>query len=149
MRSGLYRILDANGNRAREGLRVAEELVRLGSPRPSLQARLQRLRHAVARLEERWQSQGALQTRDTRNDPGRCGRGANRDRREPVIQLCRANFRRTQEALRVLEELCKLTDPPAAPRCQRLRFQAYALEQATVSWLQSAASLRPRKQVRA
>ncbi|MGB2781151.1 MAG: thiamine phosphate synthase, partial [Phycisphaerae bacterium] len=44
-RQSVYRILDANANRAREALRVAEEAARFALERADLAEALKRLRH--------------------------------------------------------------------------------------------------------
>ncbi|MGB2829294.1 MAG: thiamine phosphate synthase, partial [Phycisphaerae bacterium] len=44
-RQSVYRILDANANRAREALRVAEEAARFALERADLAETLKRLRH--------------------------------------------------------------------------------------------------------
>ena len=47
MRPGLLRILDANSNRSREGLRVCEEVARFVLNSHPLTKDLKRLRHAI------------------------------------------------------------------------------------------------------
>jgi len=48
----IYRVLDANFNRAREGLRVTEEVARFILEDPQLTARLKDLRHRLITLQK-------------------------------------------------------------------------------------------------
>jgi len=127
---GLLRMLDANLNRASEGLRTAEDVFRFvsGSARLSREARS--LRHFIRRTVL-----GAvpyarlLAERDSARDPGRARwKAARRSTRD----LLSANLRRAQESARVLEEGLRLGGRPAAVRAmQAARFRLYALESAS------------------
>ncbi len=126
----LLRVLDANLNRAREGLRVCEEVARLVLEDPSLTRRCQRLRYGVDRVARSLPRLKLLQARDVGRDVGRPSRrGAIRSHRS-VGDLVAANLRRVQEALRVLEEFTRLKFPQASRAYGFLRFRAYSLEQA-------------------
>lgn len=109
----MHRIIDANLNRAREGLRVLEDLVRFGLDDAEPAAALRRLRHDVGALAD-GMGMALLAARDSRRDVGRAAPSDSGD-------AATANFKRVQEALRVLEE-CGLR------RAARLRFRAYDLE---------------------
>ena len=125
------RVLDANANRALEGLRVCEDIVRfhLGSGRVFRRART--LRHGVALAVGRLPvgTVERLRARDTRRDAGRRASAA------PVASLERLlliNFQRAKEALRVLEECSRLIAPRQTAAFQRLRFRAYEVERDTL-----------------
>ena len=141
----LLRILDANLNRAREGLRVCEDVVRLGYDDPVLTARLKRVRHGVAaagrRLPVPWRV--LLSARGAEQDVGRrTGHftqwltpeevlpRASARRRGTVQTLFIVNMQRAKEALRVLEEGCRLIAPAVSRSFAQLRFRLYVLEAA-------------------
>jgi thiamine-phosphate pyrophosphorylase len=126
----LFRVLDANLNRAREGLRVCEEVARLVRDDVALTRRCQRLRYSVDRAASLLPVPKLLRARDSRSDVGRPAlRGAARRHRN-ARDLAAANLKRVQEALRVLEEFSRLGYPAAGRVFGLLRFKAYSLEQA-------------------
>ncbi len=122
--------MDANLNRAREGLRVCEEVARLVRDDAALTRRCQRLRYSVERAVLLLPKEKLLRARDSRSDVGRPAlRGAARQHRN-TRDLAAANLKRVQEALRVLEEFSRLGYPAAARVFGSLRFKVYSLEQA-------------------
>lgn len=123
---GVLRLLDANLNRAREGLRVLEDTARFLWADPRLMAILRSARHGLDRAT-RAAYPALIQSRDSAGDPGRCL--AETKRRTPR-GLVAANFRRAEEALRVLEEYGKVLSPRAAGRFKKLRFELYTAEKA-------------------
>lgn len=124
-----FRVLDANLNRAREGLRVCEEVARLILDDVLLTRRCQRLRYAVDRAGRLLPRSELLRARDSRRDVGRpAKRGSVRPHRN-CAELTAANLRRVQEALRVLEEFSRLGTPAAGRAFGSLRFKVYSLEQ--------------------
>lgn len=124
MNKAIYRILDANLDRAREGLRIIEEWCRLGLNDQSLAEQCKQLRQELAQ----WHSWELRQARDTPGDVGTELSHPQEEKREGIEQLLQANLCRTQEALRVLEEYSKLYDPNMAAVCKQLRYQVYTLE---------------------
>ena len=123
---GVLRLLDANLNRAREGLRVLEDTARFLWADNGLTATLRSARHRLDRIT-RAAYPSLIQSRDSARDPGRLW--AETKRRTPR-GLVAANFRRAEEALRVLEEYGKVLSPRAAGRFKKLRFELYAAEKA-------------------
>src|SRR4029077_16485227 len=68
--SSVWRLLDANANRAREGLRVVEDTARFVLAQPKASSALRLLRHRLDQLVLR--NYGTLlQHRDVENDSGR------------------------------------------------------------------------------
>ena len=124
-----FRVLDANLNRAREGLRVCEEVARLIRDDLSLTRRCQRLRYSVDRAARLLPGPKLLQARDSRSDVGRPALRGAAKRHRNARDLAAANLKRVQEALRVLEEFSRLVKPAAAQAFGTLRFKAYSLEQ--------------------
>lgn len=126
----LYRVLDANLNRLREGLRVLEEYQRLvcddhGS------GRIKSLRHRLRELLDDRLRAACLAARRAGDDVGAGGQSASEALRSDAGDLLQANCKRTQEAARVLEEYGKLL--PVGDSFSRgikeLRFSLYELEQ--------------------
>ena len=126
----LFRILDANFNRAREGLRVCEDVARLGYDDAALTQRLKRVRHAVTaagrQLPVPWRTM--LLARGSERDVGRRMGQITSHRRGTITTLFVVNLQRAKEALRVLEEGCRLFAPAVSREFSRLRFRLYAVE---------------------
>lgn len=124
MKKAIYRILDANLDRAREGLRIIEEWCRLGLNHQPLAEECKQIRQELAQ----WHSWELRQARDTPNDVGTDLSHPQEEARESIEQLLQANLCRAQEALRVLEEYSKLYEPQMAKACKQLRYRVYTLE---------------------
>ena len=140
---GILRVIDANANRAREGLRVAEDLLRLAYDEPALFRRLRRLRHGVSRLLRQLPVGQAelIDARDTRTDSGRRAGFAGV---ESLHHLLLVNVQRAKEALRVLEEASRVLDPRRSAGFQRLRFDLYDAERDILLRLAALCHPRPR-----
>ncbi len=120
----IYRILDANLDRAREGLRVIEEWCRLGLENSHWAENCKQMRQEIAH----WHTSDLRIARDTPNDPGVQLSHPQEEKRESINQLLQANLCRVQEALRVLEEYGKLYDTNMGSSCKKIRYQVYTLE---------------------
>ncbi len=130
----ILRILDANANRAREGLRVVEEYARFVLESPALAARSKGLRHefadALAYLTAALPG-GACDLEAARDTPGDVGTDLSTPAeaaRPNSLAVARAGMKRLQEALRALEEYAKPVSADAGARFERVRYAAYALE---------------------
>jgi thiamine-phosphate pyrophosphorylase len=126
--SEIYRIIDANANRAREALRVAEEAARFALERPDLAEALKRLRHDLRAALERLDARALLAARDTAGDVGTTVSTASERTRAGTADVARAAFKRLTEALRTVEEYGKALDAEMAAAVERLRYRAYDLE---------------------
>jgi thiamine-phosphate pyrophosphorylase len=127
--SNVFRILDANSNRAREALRVLEEHARLILDDAELTKRTKGLRHDLAAAVGRFGPTQALSARDIQDDVGtQLSTEAERIRASPV-EVAIAAAKRASEALRCLEEYGKIVNPDAAAIVEQLRYRLYALEQ--------------------
>ena len=124
MKKAVYRILDANLDRAREGLRIIEEWCRFGLNDRSLAEECKNIRQELAQ----WHTWELRQARDTTNDVGTNLSHPQEEVRESIEQLLQANLCRSQEALRVLEEYSKLYEPKMATVCKQLRYRVYTIE---------------------
>jgi thiamine-phosphate pyrophosphorylase len=129
-KKNIYRILDANLNRAREGVRVTEEVARLYFSDASLASKFKRLRHELSSVAKRsFDQQKLLSFRDSEKDVGADSMGSLEKKRADLDSIVQANLRRSQEATRVLEEFGKLITPDSAKSFKRIRFKLYVLEQ--------------------
>ena len=118
------RLVDASANRALEGLRVSEEIVRFHYRSPSLFRRARALRHAVARAVRALPVTGVdlARARQSHRDVGRRAMASRVDSLERLLLI---NFQRAKESLRTLEECSRLLAPRLTPAFQRLRFSTY------------------------
>ena len=140
----VWRLVDANLNRAHEGLRVCEDIVRFVLEWPAPYRRLRSIRHGLDTQLRRGGIRAAqlLAARDSRRDPGREARGASV---ASVEQLLLINLQRTKEALRAIEEASRVVGPRMTPGLQQLRFRTYDVER---TLLLRVAALRDRGSVR-
>lgn len=122
--AAIFRILDANLDRAREGLRIVEEWFRFGLDNGELAATCKEMRQTLAQ----WHSDQLRAARDTPNDVGTHLSHPQEENRADLNHLLRANLCRVEEALRVLEEYSKLYNPEMAKACKQMRYQVYTLE---------------------
>lgn len=124
----LARVVDANANRAAEGLRAVEDLLRFARDDAALSGRARALRHACRTAAASLVGPGSG-CRRSGADVG-AGRWRSGRPRRGVGDILTANFRRCQESLRVLEECARVLRPGAAVRrLQNLRYAAYRLEE--------------------
>jgi thiamine-phosphate pyrophosphorylase len=119
-----HRLLDANLDRAREGLRVLEDWCRFGLEAEALVRRLKDLRQRLGQLHRdayKW-------ARHTAADPAAGLAHPAQAARLQVADVLAANAARVQEALRVLEEFGRLEDPTLAREAAAIRYALYDLE---------------------
>ena len=122
--ASIDRLIDANLDRAREGLRVLEDWGRFVLERPDLVVRSKDLRQRLGRLH---QPRYKL-ARHTATDPATgLGHPAQLERRTGA-EVVAANAGRVQEALRVLEEFGRREDPVLAQEAAAIRYVLYDLE---------------------
>ena len=125
MRS-LLRILDANLNRAREALRVVEDLARFHRDDAASAAALKAARHSLDRLS-RPLARDLIRARDSERDVGRNGDRPVERPRSPR-EILSANLKRAGEALRSIEEVAKGRYAELSREAHRRRFELYTLE---------------------
>jgi thiamine-phosphate pyrophosphorylase len=118
------RLIDANLDRSREGLRVVEDWCRFGLERDDLVVQLKDWRQRLGRLHRSTYKQA----RSTATDPGAgLSHPAQLERDNPQAVVA-ANCGRVQEALRVLEEYGRSIDPSLASESAAIRYGLYDLE---------------------
>ncbi|MBN1153189.1 MAG: hypothetical protein JXA58_08255, partial [Dehalococcoidia bacterium] len=129
MPSELPRLLDANLNRASEGLRVLEDVARFVTNDGPLSTELRSMRHGLAELVGPVDVQ-LVSARDSVADVGRESGlrvGGERD----LLSIVRANSKRVEESLRVIEELARISNSGITLDvgvAERLRYAAYDIE---------------------
>lgn len=124
----VYRVIDANVNRLKEGIRVCEDVVRFMIEDYILWSGFKNIRHrifeAVKKISSRYK---LIETRDIIKDIGK---------KTTVFELKRkdhkeiffANIQRAKESLRVLEEFSKILRKDLAREFKKIRYQIYELE---------------------
>jgi thiamine-phosphate pyrophosphorylase len=118
------RLIDANLDRAREGLRVVEDWCRFGLEQQDLVVRLKDWRQRLGQLHH----DSYKQARSTSTDTGAgLEHPAQLDRHSPD-HVVAANCARVQEALRVLEEYGRSIDAALAAEASAIRYGLYDLE---------------------
>ena len=117
------RLIDANLNRLREGIRVVEDIFRYMYNDKETALKLKSLRH-LARLDNYIE---LLETRDVKNDVLRASIKSEQNRTD-LYSILIANFKRAQESSRVLEEFTKLTSIKDSENFKYIRYELYNLE---------------------
>ncbi|MBI4549545.1 MAG: thiamine-phosphate pyrophosphorylase [Candidatus Omnitrophica bacterium] len=128
-RKAYLRIMDSNYNRAKEALRVCEDILRFAFNDSRGTLRAKQLRHRLTRILLGLPVPYAkiVAARDTARDVGR-ERSLNDKKRPGAPDIFEANVKRAQEAVRVLEEVTRAVYPARASEFENLRFSLYELE---------------------
>ena len=129
-RTAALRILDANANRAAEGLRVVEDYCRFGLGDGLLTSRCKQLRHSLVAALQAVPGAALAAARETQTDVGVTIKTSAEGQRQSLAHVCRASWQRVQQALRVIEEFLKLLAPEAAAQIESLRYESYTLDKA-------------------
>jgi thiamine-phosphate pyrophosphorylase len=126
------RIIDANINRAKEGLRVCEEIARFVLEDKTITSAVKKIRHRVRFLSGKLPGAALfLKYRESRQDIGRDIYAAELKRKN-IADIFFANIQRAKESVRVLEEFAKLSSRSCAIAFKRLRYNIYDIEKKTV-----------------
>ncbi len=129
-RAAALRIIDANFNRATEGLRVVEEHCRFALCDRHLTEKCKLLRHDLTAALAAIPRQHLQALRDTQADVGTSVTTPAEQSRCSLAHIAAANWQRLEQAIRAIEEYSKLAAPDLAPRIEALRYQAYTLAKA-------------------
>jgi thiamine-phosphate pyrophosphorylase len=128
----LYRILDAAANRAREGLRVIEDYARFALNDGFLTRLTKECRHELAAILAGLPQPDLLAARDTPGDVGTKVATAAEYHRANLTDVLTAACKRTEEALRTLEEFGKVIEGILGSRLEQLRYRVYTVEKAVL-----------------
>jgi len=119
----IFRIIDANLNRATEGLRVVEEICRFIIEDAKLTLEAKQLRGRLSKIIKH-----ELASRDATGDVGREPYTKNEQSRAGLENIFKANIKRAEEAVRCLEEFSKLLNASYGKAFKAIRFEIYELE---------------------
>ena len=122
------RLIDANLNRLREGIRVVEDIFRYIHNDKNISSKLKNLRHKV-RIDS---LDDLLQSRDITNDVLKQSTSSEQSRLD-LNSILIANFKRAQESSRVLEEFYKLDSIENSENFKNIRYELYNLEKALIN----------------
>ncbi len=130
----LYRVIDANINRAKEGLRVCEDVCRFLHNQEKKTQRYKLLRHKLTTALSALSIQEVVEARDIGGDVGKKS-SATEFRRKNVADIFYANSQRVKESIRVLEEFTKLLNGRMAEDLKKIRYKVYAIEREVIQEL--------------
>jgi len=137
----VWRILDANQNRAREALRVIEEYLRFSLNDAHLTGVAKQLRHRLQAALSRLPRDSMLRARDTLSDVGTAVSTEAERTRSGADAVVAAAFSRAEQSLRALEEYGKVVDSAFAVEMERLRYDVYTLEKSAAATRSAAERL--------
>ena len=124
----IYRIIDANLNRLKEGIRVAEDIARYYFDNKDLTIKLKTIRHSAKLPDELLEK--IITERNISTDVLNSKTVLNSEKkRKDLKDILISNMRRAEESSRVLEELLKLDDEVLSDNFKKIRYQLYNLEQ--------------------
>lgn len=127
--NSVNRIIDANINRAKEGLRVCEEIARFLLDDKALTSALKNKRHQLSGFfrQRPFALKDLIIDRKSLKDVGIAIYG-NELKRSGSRDIFFANIQRVKESVRVLEEFSKLKDSRLAIKLKRIRYEIYDIE---------------------
>lgn len=121
------RIIDANFNRAKEGLRVCEDVCRFILDAKGPTRVYKNSRHQLTKIIGELSISKIICSRDIADDVGRKST-VTEFRRNGHMDIFYANSQRVKESIRVLEEFTKLRNGRLAEDLKKLRYKVYAVE---------------------
>jgi thiamine-phosphate pyrophosphorylase len=119
----IERLIDANLNRLKEGIRVVEDISRYIYNDKLLTLKLKKIRHSMQKAY----SKDRIKNRDILGDIQKRTIKSELQRKN-INDIIIANFSRSQESARVLEEIFKLIDIELSEYFKYLRYELYEIE---------------------
>ena len=130
----ILRLIDANVNRSREGLRVCEDICRFVWNKKNITREYKKLRHQLTQALIALKIVDIIKARNIEKDVGK--KTIQRENnREKILDVFLANSQRVKESVRVLEEFSKLLNGKVAEDFKKMRYKIYALEKKIVAGL--------------
>ncbi len=120
----IAQLIDANLDRAREGLRVMEDWCRFGLKRNDFSVQIKDWRQQLGAHHHKIYRDARL----TSSDPAMGVSHPLQKTRSTPEDIFIANSSRVQEALRVLEEFTRITDPNLSATATKIRYGTYEIE---------------------
>jgi len=138
----MNRLIDANINRICEGLRIIEDIIRFEINNQSYMKKndhvnkLKAIRHFIRESIAKKINLKLIDSRDSKSDIGKKLSKIEQNRNDH-LDLITANFKRIQEALRVLEEVFKVDKELTVfvKKIKEYRFEIYELEKEIILYL--------------
>ena len=143
MANPVYRIIDANFNRAREALRVIEDFCRFALNSAPLTTCAKQLRHELSAAIAKLDPSKLIASRDSLSDVGAGVTVDNQLQRKDLRDCFTAGCKRLTESLRTLAEMTQMLNPDIAQTIEKLRFSAYTLEKNIVLFADTAEKFKP------
>lgn len=128
----IYRLIDANYNRAKEAFRVCEDVSRFYFDNAEWTRSYKDCRHDLTSAITQLNTADLIRSRAIDEDVGRTS-SESEMKRSDMRDIFYANSQRIKESVRVLEECSKLFEPEVANQVKQLRYKVYALEKAVIS----------------
>ena len=119
----IERLIDANLNRIREGIRVVEDINRFIYDDKTLSSKLKKIRHSLQKAY----SKDRIKNRDILGDVATSTTSSELNRTS-IDDIIIANFYRVSESARVLEEVFKLNSSELSQYFKNLRYEIYEIE---------------------
>ncbi|MCD6539442.1 MAG: thiamine-phosphate pyrophosphorylase [Candidatus Omnitrophica bacterium] len=127
MKNKILRIADANFNRAKEALRVIEDIFRFFTGDKLLTQKTRLIRHELSSIFSKKMLKEMVSQRNSLHDIGR-----NVDylelKKKDIQDILFANFQRAKESIRVLEEIFKIINKNKVGKFKKMRYNLYFLE---------------------
>lgn len=124
----ILRIIDANYNRAKEALRVIEDIARFLWSDKKITRKIKSLRHSLTiPFKNKILFRKMILERDSKKDVGKSV-DEHELKRKKINDILYANFQRAKESMRVLEEIFKIIDKKSVYKLKNIRYNLYSLE---------------------
>ena len=134
MKDKLLRIIDANLNRSREGLRVCEDISRFLLDDKELTNKFKTLRHSVSKVGEAVGIEALCKSRDVLRDVG-LRNDVPLGKKSTAFDIAASNIERAKESMRVIEECLKVVDGKNSALIKNLRYKTYESEKKLINKL--------------
>ena len=121
--NSLLRVIDANINRYKEGIRVVEDIYRYIYNNKEIASQLKSLRHINIPINIK----ELLASRDSINDVLKSSTKSEQTRKN-LDAIIIANIKRAEESARVLEEIFKLSNIQTSELFKKNRYSLYNIE---------------------
>ena len=121
--NSIFRVIDANINRFKEGIRVVEDIMRYIFNDENTSKQLKKIRHINLNIDYKT----LLNNRDIQNDVLKKTISTELERAN-IEDIIISNIKRAQESARVLEEIFKLIDNNYSEEFKQKRYKLYEIE---------------------
>ncbi len=139
----ILRVIDANFNRAKEAIRVCEDISRFIFNSKGLTQSFKAVRHNISENVKllNIELKNLLAERDILKDVGKKNFSLE-FRRKNVADIFFANIQRLKESIRVLEEFSKLMNKKAAVNFKKIRYKIYQFEKEAIKKISTLSNPR-------